>query len=78
MVKSPPYTTCGNAYNHIWLQDTVHRLYYYIEHPRSAIAQSVVATWQCMSNKSPPFILVIAFPGVSVGLRLDHSYMVSS
>ena len=36
--------------------------------------QSVVATWQCTSNKSPPFILVITFPEVSLGLRLNHSY----
>ena len=38
-----------------------------------AIAQSVVATWQCMSNKSPPFILS---PEMSLGLRLawGHSY----
>ena len=36
--------------------------------------QSVVAKWQCMSNKSPPFILVVAYPEVSLGLRLDHSY----
>ena len=34
--------------------------------------QSVVATWQCISNKS---LLVIAYPEVSLGLRLDHSYM---
>ena len=27
-----------------------------------------------MSNKSAPFILVIAHPEVSLGLRLDHSY----
>ena len=39
--------------------------------------QSVVATWQYMSNKSPPCIhpaSVIAYPEVSLGLRLDHSY----
>ena len=36
--------------------------------------QFVVATWQCMSNKSAAFILDMAYPEVSVGLRLDHSY----
>ena len=69
MVKSPPYTACGNAYITIY----GYRIQF-IGYRANSGMQSVVATWQCMSNKRPPFILVIANPEVSLGLKLDHSY----
>ena len=50
----------------------------YIGYRANSGMQSVVATWQFMSSKSPVFILVIAYPEVSLGLRLDPIAMVSS